>query len=102
MQLHAVCQSQGHVFPRSALDMSAACLPQGLVSQDPRRLAHADESAMVAYCEQSEDDIRALIARAQTRSQSLAPAQSGSGALMRSGSTPDGGLALDGGASFKI
>ena len=81
-----------------------ACLPQGLVSRDPRRLAHADESAMVAYCEQSEDDIRALIARAQTRSQSqsLAPARSGSGALMRSGSTPESGLALQGSASIKL
>ena len=83
---------------------SAACSPQGLVSRDPRRLAHADESAMVAYCEQSEDDIRALIARAQTRSQSqtLALARSGSGALMRSGSTPESGLALQGSASLRL
>lgn len=84
------------------LESSAACLPQGLVSRDPRRLAHADESAMVAYCEQSEDDIRALIARAQTRSQSMVPARSGSGALVRSGSTPESCLAFESSTSVKL
>ena len=43
---------------------------QGLLSRDPRSLAHADESAMAAYCDQSEDDIRALTTRALLRSQS--------------------------------
>jgi hypothetical protein len=57
---------------------------QGMPDRDPRRLAHADEDAMAAYCEQSEDDIRALVTRAFTRSQSLSISRASS--LTRSGS----------------
>lgn len=51
---------------------------QGLLSRDPRSLAHADESAMAAYCDQSEDDIRALTKRALMRSQSTNLGRNGS------------------------
>ncbi len=57
---------------------------QGMPDSDPRRLAHADEDAMAAYCEQSEDDIRALVTRAFARSQSLSTSRASS--LTRSGS----------------